>query len=151
MLPSEKTSYSFNEYEVLRIKKVRDTRDTTGKSWKYTAYLNEENIFLLKERKNEKANYTWNQMKQKWWMYYVWLINGSLVQHRIDKSKNRLLSVQDLESEEAKNIKPDDTEVLEITARSVAMCVFLQQKALQPKSQNTRSDNLANFDEDASF
>ena len=147
----EKTSYSFNEYEVLRIKKVRDTRDTTGKSWKYTAYLNEENIFLLKERKNEKANYTWNQMKQKWWMYYVWLINGSLVQHRIDKSKNRLLSVQDLESEEAKNIKPDDTEVLEITARSVAMCVFLQQKALQPKSQNTRSDNLANFDEDASF
>ena len=50
-----------------------------------------------------------------------------------------------------KNIKPDDTEVLEITARSVAMCVFLQQKALQPKSQNTRSDNLANFDEDASF
>ena len=35
-------------------------------------------------------------MKQKWWMVMS-LINGSLVQHRIDKSKNRLLSVQDLE------------------------------------------------------
>ncbi len=147
-----KTGFSFNEYEVLRMKKARDSRDPTGNSWKYTAFLNEENIFLLKEKKNERANYTWNQIKNKWWMYYVWLINGALVQHRIDKQKNRLLSVEDSEGEEAKKIKPIDTEVLEITARSVAMCVFLQMKALQNNNQNqSRTDNLVNYDEDATL
>lgn len=144
------TGTEHNEYEVLRIKKSRDSNDPSGNSWKYSAYLNEENIFLLKERKNERANYTWNQIKQKWWMYFVWLINGTLVQHRIDKSKNRLLSIEDSEGEEAKKIKPMDTEVLEITARSVAMCVFLQMKSLQNTAQReTRSDNLVNYDDDA--
>ena len=51
-----------------------------------------------------------------------------------------------------KKIKPIDTEVLEITARSVAMCVFLQMKALQNNNQNqSRTDNLVNYDEDATL
>ena len=147
------TGYSFNEYEVLRIKKSRDPRDTSGKSYKYIAYLNEENIFLLKEKKNERANYTWNMMKQRWWIYFVWLINGGLVQHRIDKSKNRLLSVEDLESDDDKKIKPQDVEVLEIAARSVAMCVFLQQKNLlqNTSTRTSRDENLVNFDQDSTF
>ena len=149
----DNTKHPFNEYEVLRIKKTRDPRDTSGKSFKYTAYLNEENIFLLKEKKNEKANYTWNMMKQRWWIYFVWLINGGLVQHRIDKSKNRLLTVEDLQSDDAKKIKPEDVDVLELSARSVAMCVFLQQKnLLQNTSPKTsRDDNLVNFDQDSTF
>ena len=57
-----------------------------------------------------------------------------------------------MEGEEAKKIKPVDTEVLEITARSVAMCVFLQMKALQNNNQNqSRSDNLVNYDEDSTL
>ena len=148
----EKTEKSYNDYEVLRIKKRPDTRDSSGKSFKYTAYLNEDNIFLLKERKNEKANYTWNMMKQRWWLYYVWLINGGLVQHRIDKKNNRLITVDDLFSESNKAIKPEDVEVIEITARSVAMSVFLQQKNLIQsigENKNSREDNLANYDENA--
>ena len=92
-------------------------------------------------------------MKQRWWIYFVWLINGGLVQHRIDKSKNRLLTVEDLQSDDAKKIKPEDVEVLELSARSVAMCVFLQQKnLLQNTSPKTsRDDNLVNFDQDSTF
>jgi|TARA_Y100000294_G_C8559143_1_gene338395 hypothetical protein len=149
-----KTSHSFNEYEVLRLKKDRDIRDLTGKAYKYRAFLNEENIFLLKERKNERANYTWNMIKQRWWVYFLWLINGGLVQHRIDKSKNRLLTIEDTESDDDKQIKPEDVDVLEITARSVAMCVFIQQKnLLQNVSQrNTRSDqDIVSYDEDSTF
>ena len=149
-----KTSHSFNEYEVLRLKKDRDIRDLTGKAYKYRAFLNEENIFLLKERKNERANYTWNMIKQRWWVYFLWLINGGLVQHRIDKSKNRLLTIEDTESDEDKQIKPEDVDVLEIAARSVAMCVFLQQKnLLQNVSQrSSRSDqNIVNYDEESTF
>ena len=78
-------------------------------------------------------------MKQRWWIYFVWLINGGLVQHRIDKSKNRLLTVEDLQSDDAKKIKPEDVEVLELSARSVAMCVFLQQKNLLQNSYVKKS------------
>ena len=150
----ERTKKSYNDYEVLRLRKNPDPRDPTGKAYKYRAFLNEENIFLLKERKNERANYTWNMIKQRWWVYFLWLINGGLVQHRIDKSKNRLLVIEDLDSEIGKNIKPQDVEVIEIAARSVAMCVFLQQKNLLQNisNTNTRSDqSVVNYDEDATL
>ena len=46
------------------------------------------------------------------------------------------------ESDDDKKIKPQDVEVLEIAARSVAMCVFLQQKNLQILTPNGLKYNL---------
>ena len=80
--------------------------------------------------------------------------NVNLLDIVIDKSKNRLLAIEDLESEIGKNIKPQDVEVIEIAARSVAMCVFLQQKNLLQNisNTNTRSDqSVVNYDEDATL
>ena len=50
-------------------------------------------------------------------------------------------------------VKPDDIEVLEITARSVAMCVFLQQKHLSMHTaKNPRSsENLESYNESDSL
>jgi hypothetical protein len=85
-------------------------------------------------------------IKQKWWMYYFWQVNGSLVQYRIDKSKNR---VQHILNEDAIKIDIDEVKVIEITAHSLAMCVFLQQRSLSNKTGAER--NVTNYVENEQF
>jgi len=136
-----------NEYSVLFLKKTRDPKSPEGKVvYNYKAYLYDENIFLLKEKSKEKPNYTWLMIKQKWWMYYFWQVNGSLVQYRIDKSKNR---VQHILNEDAIKIDIDEVKVIEITAHSLAMCVFLQQRSLSNKTGAER--NVTNYVENEQF
>lgn len=136
-----------NEYSVLFLKKNRDPKSPEGKViYNYKAYLYEENIFLLKEKTKERPNYTWLMIKAKWWMYYFWQVNGSLVQYRIDKSKNR---VQHIQNENEDKIEIDEVKIIEITAHSLAMCVFLQQRSLINRSSTERT--VTNYEENEQF
>jgi len=137
-----------NEYSVLFLTKNRDPKSPEGKIvYNYKAYLYEENIFLLKERSKEKPNYTWNMIKQKWWMYYFWQVNGSLVQYRIDKSKNRTPYTN---NENGEKVDIDEVKVIELVANSLAMCVFLQQRNLVANKVGTER-NVTTYDENEQF
>lgn len=85
-------------------------------------------------------------IKAKWWMYYFWQVNGSLVQYRIDKSKNR---VQHIQNENEDKIEIDEVKIIEITAHSLAMCVFLQQRSLINRSSTERT--VTNYEENEQF